>query len=87
MENKLGYDEFNDVFFEEISTLITNEEHIEQNELFYQEVSYKLFELYQKESSGYTVSELLKMFHIFLYSMFLHKPSVEKPEDAIRLNY
>lgn len=87
MENKLGYNEFDDVFFDEISTLITNEEHIEKNFPFYQEVSYKLFELYQKENSEYTVSELLKMFHIFLYSMFLHKPSVEKPEDVITLNY
>lgn len=87
MQNKLGITEFREVFFENLSTLITNEEHIIQENSFYEEVIYKCFEIYQKENITYSINEILNFFHVFLYSMFLHKPNVNKPEDKITLKY
>ena len=58
-----------------------------QAENFYEEIIYKGFEVYQKDSVNYSVAEIVNFFHIFLYSMFLHKPIVDKPEDKITLKY
>jgi len=86
MQRKLGISEFSQVFMENLDTLITvNQIHVDQNENFYNEVIFKCFDLYQRESSDFSVNDTLKFFHIFLYSMFKHKPSVEKNDDEIKL--
>ena len=87
MNSKLGIREFEQVFFDNLSTLITNQPHIENHKGFYDEIVYKAFEVYQKETSDYTVNEILTFFHIFLYAMFNEKPSVIKPDDKITLKY
>ena len=84
---KLGIKEYEEVFYDNLSTLITNSSHIESCKDFYDEIVYKSFEVYQKNTSNYSVNEILNFFHIFLYAMFNEKPSVEKPEDKITLKY
>lgn len=86
-DNKLGLTEYTAFFFENLSTLVTNQAHIDENKNFYDEVVFKTFEIYQKNSSDYTITEILNFIHIFLYAMFNEKPSVEKPEDKITLRY
>lgn len=86
-DNKLGLTEYTAFFFENLSTLVTNQAHIDENKNFYDEVVFKTFEIYQKNSSDYTITEILNFIHVFLYAMFNEKPSVEKPEDKITLRY
>lgn len=83
---KLGLLEFSDVFYSNLDTLITTSTvNVEADKNFYDEVVFKCFDLYQRESSNYTVSEILKFFHIFLYAKFKHKPSVDKDDETITL--
>lgn len=85
--DKLGYSEFREVFFNNIDTLITNQAHIEQNIDFYEEVIFKTFEVYQKNGLDYTVGDILRFFHIFLYATFKYNPDNVLPEDdTIKLN-
>lgn len=83
---KLGITEFREVFFQNIDTIITTSLiHVDENRNFYEEVAFKLFDVYQREDSNYSIKELNTFFHIFLYSMFKHKPDVEKNDDDIKL--
>ena len=85
-EQKLGLLEFSDVFYDLLDTLITTSTtNVETDKKFYDEVVFKCFDLYQREGSNYSVSEIVKFFHIFLYAKFKHKPSVEKDDDVITL--
>lgn len=84
--SKLGIIEFRETFFDLLDTLtVSSSIHVEQESEFYEEVIFKSFDLYQRETSDYSVSEIIKFFHIFLYAAFKHKPSVEKDDDTIKL--
>lgn len=86
MIQKLGLSEFSETFLSNLDTLtVTSELNVEKDKNFYNEVVFKCFDLYQRESSNYSVNDMLKMFHIFLYAKFKHKPSVEKNDDEIKL--
>jgi hypothetical protein len=81
---KLGYEEFRQVVLENISKVITNQSHIEDNSEFYNMIIFKLFEKYQNDlMEDYTINQVVKMFDIFLYSMFKYSPSTKLPEDLI----
>ena len=83
---KLGLTEFTEVFYSNLDTLIISSiPHVEDNEDFYEEVVFKCFDLYQRENSNFSVGDSVKFFHIFLYAMFKHTPSVEKNDDEITL--
>ena len=85
-DQKLGYLEFENVFLENIDSItITSLEHIEQNKNFYDELIFKCFDLYQREGSNFSVGDVLKFVHIFLYATFKHRPNVEKDDDTIKL--
>lgn len=83
-EQKLGYVEFCTFFAENLSHLITNEAHITENESFYEEVIFKLFELYLKMDNC-SINSLIRIFEVFLYSMFKHTPGTILPEDKITI--
>lgn len=84
--SKLGIIEFRETFFDLLDTLtVSSSIHVEQESEFYEEVIFKCFDLYQRESSDYSVSEIIKFFHIFLYATFKHRPNVEKDDDTIKL--
>lgn len=84
--SKLGLLEFSDTFYELLDTLITTSAtNVEKDKNFYDEVVFKCFDLYQREGSNYSVSEIVKFFHIFLYAKFKHRPSVEKDDEIITL--
>ena len=67
MEQKLGISEFFEVFYDNIGVLITNGDHIEQNQDFYDRLVLKCFRLYEKKSSNYTVSEVLDLFLNYVF--------------------
>jgi hypothetical protein len=86
MSTKLGLTEFRQVFLENIDSItITSLSHIDSNESFYEDIIFKLFDLYQRESSDYSVNEILKFVHIFLFSAFKYKLDVYKDDDEIKL--
>ncbi len=85
MDNKLGLSEFREVFYDNMGTLITNEAHILQNEMFYEDIIFKCFELYQKNSSVYLISDFTKITNIILKSLFFNQPTTILPEDEIVL--
>ena len=83
---KLGIIEFRETFFDLLDTItVSSSLHVEQESEFYEEIIFKSFDLYQRENSNYSISEIIKFFHIFLYATFKHKPSVEKDDDTIKL--
>ncbi len=86
MERKLGLAEFKEVFFDNLGTLITNENHITNNYDFYEDIIFKCFEMYQKQSSVYIVTDFTKILNIFLKSLFLNQPDTELPEDVITIS-
>jgi hypothetical protein len=81
---KLGYEEFKEVVLENISKVITNRAHIEENYDFYVSVIFKMFEMYKNDLyNPISISSCVKLFDIFLYSFFKHNPSGELPEDLV----
>lgn len=83
---KLGLSEFRQTFLENIDSItLTTSFHISNNEDFYEEIIFKCFDLYQRETSDFSVFDVLKFVHIFLYATFKHKPSVDKNDDEIIL--
>lgn len=86
MNNKLGLTEYRQVFLENIDSItITSLAHIDSNVNFYEEIIFKTFDLYQRESSDFSVNDILKFVHIFLYSAFKHELDVYKNDDEIKL--
>lgn len=84
--SKLGLTEFFDVAYSNLDTLIISSEvHVEQNKDFYDDVLFKCFDIYQRDGSDYSVNEILKFFHIFLYAAFKHRLNVYKDDDEIKL--
>ena len=84
--DKLGFSEYRETFFELLDSLtVTSSVHLSQEFDFYEEVVFKCFDLYQRENSNFSVGDSVKFFHIFLYAMFKHTPSVEKNDDEIKL--
>jgi hypothetical protein len=85
-QQRLGYTEFCDFFMDNLSHLITNQEHILQNESFYEEAQFKLFELYlSPKFDGVSILNIISIFEVFLYAMFKYTPDTELPEDKITL--
>ncbi len=88
MNQRLGLIEFSEVFRGQLDTFfLTTEVHLEQNELFYSDAIFKIFDVYQRSEVEYSVSDLIKVFHCFLYSMFKNKPSLDKNDDEIIVKY
>jgi len=86
LRSRLGYSEFNEIFYELLDTYITTSlVHVEANKEFYDDVIFKMFDVYQRDNKEYSVKELVLFFHIFLHSMFKNKPSTDRNEDEITL--
>jgi hypothetical protein len=81
---KLGYEEFKEVVLENISKVITNRAHIEENYDFYISVIFKMYEMYKNDLyNPISISSCVKLFDVFLYSFFKYNPSGELPEDLV----
>ncbi len=83
---KLGLTEFSEVFYDNLDTVLTTSLlHLEENESFYDEVVFRMFDVYQRDNRDYSVNDLLLLFHIFLHAMFRYKPSVEKNDNELKI--
>lgn len=85
-QQKLGYLEFQEVFYDNLSTLVTNSSHIENNYAFYEQVVWKCFEKYNNsKTEHYSINQLIVIFEIVLDAMFKFEPSTTLPEDLINI--
>ena len=84
MEQKLGQIEYEETLLYNISKLVINRNYILENESFFDNVLFKLYEeyLYGGEIS---ILRQAKALEIFLGCMIKHKPSQELPEDSLFL--
>ena len=83
---KLGLDEFTEVFYDSLDTVLTTSLiHVEENQDFYDDIVFKMFDVYQRDSSNFYIKDLVTFFHIFLHSMFKNQPDTNRAEDEIRL--
>ena len=86
-KQKLGYTEFQEVFFDRISRVVTNSSHIESFELFYEHYCFKAYEQYNNsKTEKYTINQILTLFEIMLDAMFKYKPDNFLSEDTITVS-
>lgn len=87
MNERLGLIEFTEYFMSNIdSHFISSEIHLAENQNFYEDAVFKVFDVYQRSEVEYSISDLVKIFHCFLWSLFKNKPSLEKNDDEILLH-
>ena len=86
-DNRLGLEEFREIFFDRLSRVITNSAHIITFESFYEHYCFKAFELYNNsKTEEYTVNQIISLFEIMLDSMFRYQPDNFLPEDTINIS-
>lgn len=86
-QNRLGLEEFRELFFDRLSRVITNSAHIEAFEDFYEHYCFKSFEKYNNsKTEEYTVNQIISLFEIMLDSMFRYQPDNFLPEDTINIS-
>lgn len=86
-DNRLGLEEFREIFFDRLSRVITNSAHIIAFESFYEHYCFKAFELYNNsKTEEYTVNQIISLFEIMLDSLFKYQPDNFLPEDTINIS-
>jgi len=84
-EQKLGYLQYEELFYDLLSRLITNEAHITSHKDYYEHFIFKSFEAYNNSKTEISIRQIVVLFEIALDSMFKFKPSVDLPEDLITI--
>lgn len=82
---RIGQAEHSEVLLDNISPVVITRSYIEQNQLFWDSIVFKLFEDYYFSPEEVSIRKQAKMLEIFFGNLFEHKPSVEKGEDIINL--
>ena len=85
-QDKLGLIEFSETFYDSLDTVLTTSLiHVEENQAFYDDIVFKMYDVYQRENNNFYIKDLVTFFHIFLHSMFKNQPDTNRDEDEIRL--
>lgn len=82
---RVGQVEYSEILLDNISTVVIPRSYIEQNQEFWDDIVFKLFEDYYFSPEEVSVRKQAKIVEVILGKMFEHKPSTEKPEDVITL--
>lgn len=86
-EQKLGITEFREVFYDNLSRIVTNSSHIEDFHDFYEHYCFKAYEQYNNsKTENYSINQIVTLFEIMLDSMFKHKPDNFLSEDKITVS-
>lgn len=86
MNQKLGYSEYEEVFYDCLSMMVFNNNYIAENERFFDEVIFKLFEDYTYSPEEVSIRKQVKYFEIFVGTMLNIKPSFNMPEDTLKIS-
>lgn len=82
---KLGLLEYHEVLLDNISKVVINRNYIAQNQEFWDEIVFKLFEEYRFSLEDTSIRKQAKLLEIFFHSLFEFQPAVVQPEDLIDL--
>lgn len=86
-ENRLGLNEFTDVFYDRLSRVVTNSAHIEEFKNFYEHYCFKAYEKYNNsKTEEYTLNQIITLFEIMLDSLFKYQPDNFLSEDLINIS-
>lgn len=87
VNDRLGIAEYEEVLLENISKMIINQNYIDENELFFNNLIFKMWENYY--NSNVEIISIIKqarLLEIFLGTMIKSKPSLDLPEDEIKIH-
>lgn len=85
-EQKLGLNEYREVVLDNISRLVTNQKHIDENSLAYETFIFKSYEKYaNSRTENYSINQIITLLEIFLDTVFKYKMDNELPDDVITI--
>ena len=82
---KLGATEYEEVLYDNINKIIINRNYIKQNQQFWDNIVFKMFEEYNFSSEEVSIRKQAKIVEIILAMMIKFKPAQELPEDLIEI--
>lgn len=83
---KLGLSEYSEVLLDNVSKVVINRAYIENNQEFWNNIVFKLYEEYFFSLEQTSIRKQAKLLEIFFNGLFEFHPAVEKPEDIIDLS-
>ncbi len=85
-EQKLGLNEYREVLLDNISRLVTNQRHIDENSSVYETFIFKSYEKYaNSKTENYSINQIITLLEIFLDAVFKYKMDNELPDDVITI--
>lgn len=85
-EQKLGQIEYEEVLLDNLSKVVINRRYIKENQDFWDNIIFKMFEEYYFSSEEITIRKQAKYLELFFDCNIKFKPSQELPEDVLDLN-
>lgn len=85
---KLGLSEYENVLLENVSRMVINQSYIDGNFEFFNSLIFKMWENYYNSSvEPISIIKQAQLLEIFLGTMIKEKPSLDLPEDEIKINH
>jgi len=85
MSEKLGQVEYYETLLDNISKIVINRNYIAQNQDFWDNMVFKMFEEYYFSLEEISIRKQAKLLEIFFGCLFESHPATEKPEDIINI--
>jgi hypothetical protein len=86
-QQKLGFLQYEELFYDSLSKVVTNASHVEKNKDFYDHFVFKSYERYENsKTENYSIRQIITIFELVLDSMFKYQPSVSLPDDVITIS-
>ena len=86
-EQKLGYLQYEELFYDLLSRIVVNQKFIDENKSFFEHIIFKTYERYEiSKTESYSVRQIVVLFELFLDAMLQNKPAVDLPEDIITIS-
>ena len=86
MQEKLGQIEYEEVLLDNISKVVINRKYIKDNQSFWDNIVFKLFEEYYFSSEPVSIRKQSKFLEIFFDCNIKFKPSQFLPNDVLDLS-
>ena len=85
MSERLGQVEYYETLLDNISKIVINRNYIAQNQDFWDNMVFKMFEEYYFSLEEISIRKQAKLLEIFFGCLFEFTPATEKPEDIINI--
>lgn len=84
-DRRFGAVEYEEIFLDSLSKVIVNRNYIEQNSNFWDNVIFKFWEEYYFSVKEISILSQVRFFEIMMDSVFKYRPSLELPEDIVKI--